>query len=132
MIQALHAILGDENSTTEKVKMLYGSRSSNDILGESMLNQWSESHSNKLEVTHVLSHEEPDDCKLKSSAFKRGFIDRALVEETFPSPEKGKDVLIFVCGPPVMYDVLCGPRTSKEVTGILGDIGYTADQVFKF
>lgn len=31
-----------------------------------------------------------------------------------------------------MYETLCGPRTEKTVTGVLADLGYSADQVYKF
>lgn len=31
-----------------------------------------------------------------------------------------------------MYEALCGPRTEKEVKGVLADLGYSADQVYKF
>mmetsp|Transcript_2264 Transcript_2264/g.7329 ORF Transcript_2264/g.7329 Transcript_2264/m.7329 type:complete len:93 (+) Transcript_2264:122-400(+) len=42
------------------------------------------------------------------------------------------DSALFVCGPPPMYDLLCGPRGEEELTGLLADMGYTAGQVHKF
>ena len=39
---------------------------------------------------------------------------------------------VFVCGPPAMYESLCGPRDDPELTGILRDLGYSKDQVIKF
>lgn len=129
MIQALHAILGDEESLIEKTHLIYGSRTKDDILGKEMLDNWTETHSEKLSVTHVLSHEEGE---LNGDDYKKGFINRALIEGLVPPPSAGADVLIFVCGPPVMYDVLCGARKEAEVGGMLGEIGYSADQVYKF
>ena len=41
-------------------------------------------------------------------------------------------MLIFVCGPPAMYESLCGPRDDPELTGVLRDLGYSKDQVIKF
>ena len=41
MIQALHAILGSERHSDYKVSMLYGSKVSNDILGQELLEKWS-------------------------------------------------------------------------------------------
>ena len=31
-----------------------------------------------------------------------------------------------------MYKLLCGPRGQKEITGVLGEMGYSPSQVFKF
>jgi len=31
-----------------------------------------------------------------------------------------------------MYKLLCGPRDETEITGILGELGYTSNQVYKF
>ena len=39
MIQALHAILGDPESPTEEVVMIYGSQNSSDILGRQMVKE---------------------------------------------------------------------------------------------
>ena len=127
MIQALHAILGDKNCDT-KVVMLYGSRTSADILGGGLLNSWEKMYPDQLEVVHVLSNE-PKDSDWKG---KRGRVNKDLVQEKFASPSEGKDVLIFVCGPPPMYNAFCGPRDVKELTGILADVGYDSEQVYKF
>lgn len=129
MIQALHAILGDTESPAEqRADVLYGSRHSGDVLGKEMLDAWEKSHGNKLKVTHVLSAEEKD----SAWTGERGFINKELVEKHLPGPEGRDDVIIFVCGPPILYDIFCGPRTDPEVTGILKELGYTKDQVFKF
>jgi len=125
MIQALHAILGDTSSETQ-VTMLYGSRISSDILGQELLTKWSDSNK-RLEVVHVLS-DEPKDSDWKGA---RGYITKEMIETYMPSPED-KDAIIFICGPPVMYEALCGPRDQKELTGLLGEMGYSADQVYKF
>jgi len=41
--------------------------------------------------------------------------------------------MLFVCGLPVMYNVLCGPRTEKELLAgsVLHKLGYSADMVAK-
>ena len=125
MIQALHSILGDDKSTT-KATMLYGSRVASDILGQDLLDKWS-TEDDRLEVVHVLS-DEPQDSDWTGP---RGHITRELVSKYLPPPED-KDSIIFMCGPPPMYDALCGPRDEKEVKGLLGEMGYSPEQVFKF
>lgn len=127
MIQALHAILGDSDSSV-KVSMLYGSRHSSDILGNEMLSKWAADFPDRLSVTHVLSHE-PEGGEWKG---ERGFIGKDLVEKHLPAPRLGADAIIFVCGPPPLYDALSGPRGEAEVKGLLGEMGYSNDQVYKF
>lgn len=132
MMQALHAILGDgpdsQKSATEEVSFLYGSRSSDDILGGEMLDKWAEQHCGKFKHVNVLSHE-PEESNW---AGEKGFIDRDKIVKHLPPASLGNEVIIFVCGPPIMYKILCGPRDKKEVTGILGELGYSSNQVFKF
>jgi len=160
MIQALHAILGSEEEsdqdtattsklteTTCKVSLLYGSRTVNDILGKDMLDAWCKLYPDKLSLTHVISQgekEEKDTTFINEddSTIQEGFINQQLIEQTFPSPNynensgndglTAEDIKIFVCGPPAMYDALCGPRDEDNISGLLAEMGYTSEQVYKF
>lgn len=128
MIQALHAILGDEKSNNDVI-MFYGNRQSNDILGKTMIESWAKQYPNKLKLVHVLS-DEPEDSDWTGV---RGYIDQKLMEDNgVPGPEVSDDIIFFVCGPPPMYDALCGPRDDKEINGLLKDMGYKNEQVYKF
>ena len=89
---------------------------------------WSNVHEGKFKYIDVLSHE-PDDSEYSG---ERGFIDKVKIQQYLPPASLGSDVIIFVCGPPIMYKLLCGPRNETEVTGILGELGYSSSQVFKF
>jgi len=123
MIQALHPLLGNENDTTQ-VTLFYGSRTQADILGKGLLDEWEKS--DRLKVVHVLSHEaENSDWK-----GERGFISAKLLEKYGATPKDGH--MVFVCGPPPMYTALCGARGEKELTGALADMGFKAEDVFKF
>lgn len=122
MVQALHAILGSDGDTS-KVSMLYGSKTLRDILCKDILDEWS-AKSDRFSLVHVLS-EEP-----AGSEYATGFINKALVEQHMPKPSE--DCILLVCGPPPMYDALCGPRDQEQLTGVLADLGYDAKQVFKF
>lgn len=134
MIQALHAILGDDagkkRNKTTKVTMLYGSKTSDDILGAALLRNWAASFPDRFRLVDILS-DEPADSEWSG---ERGFIDRAKLEQYLPSNTAAADqVMIFVCGPPAMYQALCGPRDEPDqVTGLLGAMGYGPSQVYKF
>jgi len=125
MVQALHAVLGAEDDAT-KVSMLVGNRTTADMLAKETLDVWSVSHPERLDVTHVLSNE----ADASDWQGERGYIGAELIKSKFPAP--ADDVMIFVCGPPPMYDALCGARGEKDVTGVLKELGYTADMVIKF
>ena len=124
MLQALHAILGTAGDATE-VALIYGSRTAANVLAGDVLDAWAANHP-RLKVLHVLSHEPAD----SGWAGARGFVDAALVEDHCPKPGSGG--LVFVCGPPPMYDALCGPRDAADVTGVLGGLGYARDEVYTF
>ena len=126
MIQALHAILGTADDTTA-VSMLYASKVKEDILAQETLEAWAANSEGRFTCHHVLS-EEPDGSPWTGA---RGLIPRELIEAHLPAPTD--DVVIFVCGPPGMYESLCGPRNEpQELKGILAEMGYTASQVVKF
>jgi cytochrome-b5 reductase len=128
MIQALHAILGD-NSCTTKVCMLYGSRVRDDILAMVLLHRWAKEYPDRFTCIDVLS-DEPSDSDWSGH---RGYIDRKLIEQSFPPPSTAQSIKLLVCGPPAFYDVLSGPRNEPDrISGMLGEIGYTAEQVYKF
>jgi cytochrome-b5 reductase len=126
MIQALHAILGAHDNTTE-VTLLYGSKTQQDILAREQIEAWAKASGGKFVVHHVLS-EEPSESDWEG---RRGFIDEEMIRETLPPSDDGESC-IFVCGPPAMYDSICGDRTEKEVLGILEKIGYSQNVVYKF
>jgi len=126
MIQALHAILGTEGDDT-KVVLLFGNKKREDILGEDLLDDWKSRFPDRLKIVHVLSRAGEDSTWLG----EKGRIDKALLEKYIAPPSQ--DSKIFVCGPPPMYDALCGPRDKPdELSGVLADMGYAAAQVYKF
>ncbi len=137
MIQALHSILGmDDDSllqqripNEQKVTLLYGSQHSQDILTQPLLDAWAKAYPTKLDVVHVVS-DEPSDS---SWSGKHGRIEKELLDLYLPSPLVGENVIILVCGPTPMYHALCGPREEQEsISGILGDMGFSSQQVYKF
>lgn len=131
MIQALHCMLGTGGDVS-KVSMLYGSKTSRDILAKETLDAWEAACPDRLKVTHVLS-DEPAEGSSWTGA--RGFINREMIEANFPKPDS--DCLIFICGPPPMYAALSGPRDAPgqpptELAGLLKEMGYRTEQVIKF
>jgi cytochrome-b5 reductase len=125
MLQALQALLGTSTDRS-KATLLYSSKSQADILARGTLDAWEATHPRRLHVHHTLTRE-PEGSGWTG---RRGRIDAAMLRAHLPPPSD--DVLIFVCGPPAMYDLLSGPRTDKALTGLLAEMGYSARHVVKF
>lgn len=125
IVQALHAILGTEGDTTQ-VTLLFGNKTQKDILGRQLLDNWAKRSKGRLNVVHVLSQALDD----PTWAGLKGRITREVIEQHSAPP--ASDVLVMVCGPPPMYGALCGPREEVALTGTLADMGFKAEQVFKF
>jgi len=131
MIEALHAILGGDDNDNEVV-LFYGSRTEDDILGRTLIDSWAKEYPDRLKVVHVLSDVSSDKDDWKG---RTGYITKEVVEEEAGSsfgPECGDDVIVFVCGPPPMYNAICGPRGDDEIKGLLAEMGYKKEQVYKF
>lgn len=123
MIQALHAILGTEGDETQ-VRLIFNNRTPEDIICREVLDAWAARSNGRLQVIHVLS---------KADASWKGATGRfgADLIQSHSAPPTA-DVLVMVCGPPSLYSEHCGPRHMKQVAGTLRDLGYKAEQVFKF
>ena len=133
MIQALHALLGNENDKTS-ISMLYGCRSTEDMLLKESLNRWRTEHKERFNLAYVLSDtsDSSNDSNGANVAILNGFITKEMVAKYLPSPEE--DALLFVCGPPPFYEILCGERQNKELKmgSILQSLGYRDNQIIKF
>jgi len=123
MIQALHAILGTEGNSTH-VKMIYANRTEQDILAKDTVDAWAAASGGRFSVTYILTRDKRD------HAYEKGYINAGLITSKFPPPSD--DVQIWVCGTPVFYDDISGPRGEPEVGGVLAEIGYSTHQVVKF
>jgi cytochrome-b5 reductase len=127
MTQALHAILGEDEADGPHVSMIYGSRNQEDILGKELLQKWATDYPDRFTLVDVLS-DEPKDSDWKGA---RGFPNKELIAKYLPAPHE-EDIQIFICGPPPMYNALTGPREDKELSGLLKEMGYKTEDVYKF
>lgn len=73
----------------------------------------------------------PSQYKIKSIV---GAMDKKFVEQHCPPPSN--KVLLLVCGPPAMIKAVAGPKNEDfsqgTLAGVLGELGYKPDQVYKF
>lgn len=129
MYQLLRAIFSNPEDKT-KVTLLYGNIAEEDILLKRELADLENEYPQRFRAFYAL--EKPD---MKNWQGAQGYIGKELIKTVLPEP-KESDFKVFVCGPPGMMKSISGPKKSPkdqgELTGILKELGYNSDQIYKF
>ncbi|KAK4538577.1 hypothetical protein CDCA_CDCA18G4602 [Cyanidium caldarium] len=113
--QVMQAILRERHQPPVEMWLVYANNGEEDILLREELEAWAEAHEN-VHVWHTLVSP-PNGWK-----YGVGFIDEGMVREHLPPP--GDDVLVGLCGPPIMIEKACVPNLEKA--------GYRREQYFSF
>jgi cytochrome-b5 reductase len=128
MYQLCRAIFKNPNDKT-KVTLVFGNVTEDDILLKKEFQELENTYPQRFRAFYLLDHPP------KGWAGGKGFINKELLKTVLPGPKDG-NVKIFVCGPPGLYKAISGPKVSPqdqgELTGILAELGYSKDQVYKF
>ncbi|KAK7304180.1 hypothetical protein RJT34_15283 [Clitoria ternatea] len=126
MLQVIEAILKNPDDKTQ-ISLLYANVSPDDILLKQKLDILAASHPN-LKIFYTV------DNPTKNWRGGVGYITKNTVEKGLPSPSD--DTLVLVCGPPGMMKHISGDkakdRSQGELTGLLKEVGYTEQMVYKF
>ncbi|XP_051132239.1 NADH-cytochrome b5 reductase-like protein [Andrographis paniculata] len=126
MLQVIDAIVKNPDDNTQ-VSLLYANVSPDDILLKKKLDMLASSNPN-LKVFYTVDHPTEDWLGGK------GYISKEMVVKGLPSPSY--DTLILVCGPPGMMQHISGDKAKDysqgELTGVLKELGYTEEMVYKF
>ena len=126
MWQLIQEIAANPSDKT-KVTLLYGNKSEADILLREKFDELSKD--SRFNIVYFL------DENAKSVKSEKGYITKDHVKKYLPGAEKGEKAKIFVCGPPPMVGAIAGPKQGfqqGELKGVLSELGYNAEQVFKF
>ncbi|PGH14188.1 NADH-cytochrome b5 reductase 2 [Helicocarpus griseus UAMH5409] len=128
MYQLVRKIFSDPEDKT-KVTLVFGNVKEEDILLKREFEDLENTYPQRFRAFYTL--DEPS----KEWPMGKGFINKELLKTVLPEP-KTENIKIFVCGPPGMYKAISGPKVSPkdqgELTGILKELGYTKEQVYKF
>lgn len=128
MFQLCRAIFNNPDDQT-KVTLVFGNISEDDILLKHELAHLENTYPRRFRAFYVL------DNPPKEWTGAKGYIGKDLLKTVLPEP-KADNIKLFVCGPPGMMDSISGskksPRDQGELKGILKELGYTPEQVFKF
>ncbi|KAJ7361354.1 cytochrome-b5 reductase [Mycena albidolilacea] len=121
-----HALASPFNTT--KFKLLFSNVTEEDILLREDLDALAKKHPKTLEVVYLLDKPKPD---WKGAT---GFINADVIKK-YVAPPSQERTIVFVCGPPGQVAALAGKKAGfqqGEIGGVLKELGYTAEQVFKF
>ena len=128
MYQLCRAIFSNPDDKT-KVTLVFGNIAEEDILLRQQFADLENTYPQRFRAFYVL------DNPPKSWAGSKGYITKDLLKTVLPEP-KEENVKVFVCGPPGMMKAISGgkksPQDQGELSGILKDLGYSQDQVYKF
>lgn len=114
MLQIVRYVSRRPTDTT-KMSLIFANRTEGDIMCRAELEQAAESNPNfKL-------HLQLDRAPNSQWRGGVGFVTDQVVQSVLPAPAKG--VLILVCGPPPMVDIM---------RGILTKLGYSDDMIFVY
>jgi len=131
MLQVVDEVLANPADRT-KVSLVFGNVSEADILLKQEIDARVKAHPERFRVHYVV-----DKATSSSWAGGVGYVTKDMLAATLPSPSER--AMVFVCGPPPLYKAVCGPKGTKddpkaqgELGGLLKDMGYAEDAVFKF
>ena len=130
MLQVADEVLANPADKTE-VSLIFANVSKEDIILHDRIEDMARKHPDRFKAYFVV-----DKAPMFGLFWKggEGYITRDMIQAHLPAP--GAGTKMFVCGPPPMMKSISGAKVSPadqgEVEGILKEMGYTKDMVFKF
>ncbi|KAJ3694197.1 hypothetical protein LUZ60_009677 [Juncus effusus] len=125
MFQVIKAVLKNPDDITQ-VSLIYANVSPDDILLKNELDKLASYPNFKVFYTV--------DNPTKNWKGGAGYVSKDMALKGLPGP--GPDSLILVCGPPGMMNHVSGGKAKDwsqgEVSGVLKELGYTEEMVYKF
>lgn len=132
MLQVIGHVLNSKNTSqkNKKISLIFANVEEKDILLKKELDHLASLYPDRFKIYYIL------DKPSSNWNGGKGHVDQNMIKNHLPSSENGNDVLIMVCGPDGMLKHVCGEknpdRTQGPLSGLLKDLKYTENQVFKF
>lgn len=125
MYQVIDAIIRNPADKT-KVKVVFCNVTEADIILKNQLDTWAKDP--RVTINYVL------DKPPKGWTGGVGYLNKKMLTSYLPAPSPAN--MVYVCGPPPMMNSVSGgkksPSDQGDLTGLLAEMGYTKEQVFKF
>ncbi|KAL9129966.1 MAG: hypothetical protein Q9217_001724 [Psora testacea] len=128
MYQLARAIFSNPEDKT-KVTLVFGNVTEEDILLKQEWEHLENTYPNRFRAFYLL--DKPPNGWQQGT----GHVNKELLKTVLPEP-KEEGFKAFVCGPPGFYKAVSGakksPQEQGELTGLLRELGYKEEQVYKF
>ncbi len=112
------------------VSLIFANLSPEDIICKQHIDDLARKHKSQFSVYYVVD-KVPHGTTWNGGV---GYITKDMLKAHMPAPSA--DSMVFVCGPPGMMQVISGnkakDKSQGELTGLLKELGYTSDMVYKF
>lgn len=129
MYQLTRRIFNNSSEKT-KVTLVFANLTEDDILLKKRFEKLEQDFPTRFRAFYTVDKAPPG-----SWPYGTGHITKELLQKVIPGPQE-QNVKVFVCGPPGFYKAISGPKKSPEdqgeLEGMLKDLGYSEDQVYKF
>lgn len=130
-LQVAEELLSHADDTTS-IDLIFANRNEEEIFLKDRLDALAAASGGRFRVHYCV------DAGSAAWTGLTGYVTKEMVAAHLPPP--GAGAMIMVCGPPPMYKAICGPKLFEkgkppkqgDVAGILKELGFTADMVFKF
>ncbi|PLW24614.1 hypothetical protein PCANC_13850 [Puccinia coronata f. sp. avenae] len=113
-----------------KVVLLFANQKEEDILLRKEFERLAKEKPEQFSINFAL-----DEAPRNWPKELKGYLTKEVLAAKLPPPSLGPDVKIFVCGPPGQVAAVAGPKDDMkqgELQGMLKDLGFSQDQVYKF
>lgn len=123
--QLIQGALGDPDDRTE-MTLVFGANSEENLVLRDELEGFKSRFPGRFDVVYTVNNQAKNAV---GSTLQQGRITESLLRQVMKGPEE-KNVQVLVCGPPAMESALMGSNGREK--GILGQLGYTKDQIYRF
>lgn len=130
--QLTRAILDNPDDKT-KIALVYANNSEEDILLKSELDTLAQQYPGRFTHLYTISNTTPQN----EGVYQKGYVTKELLTKVMPHKMNERNVKVLVSGPPAMTASVAGAKggfgwTQGSLGGILGELGYTKEEVHKF
>jgi cytochrome-b5 reductase len=130
MLQIIRKVFNQsEGRDKTKLTLVFANQTEEDILLREELENYVKAHPDQFKIHYLL------DRPSENWTGGQGFVSDKVVKEFMPGPDE-PDTLVAVCGPDKMLELVAGAKAKDksqgELGGILKELGYTSDNVYKF
>ncbi|KAI5898869.1 ferredoxin reductase-like protein [Schizophyllum commune H4-8] len=122
-----YALKNKENKT--RFTLIFANVTEKDILLKEQFDEWEKKYPNTFKAVYTLDK--------PSEGWKgpTGYVNAELIKQHVAPATLGEKVKVLVCGPPGQVASLAGKKAGYaqgELSGVLKELNYTPEQVFKF